>query len=159
MKDINVDLAKEHARYCNYGQSANVMEPSGLTDVARVCIPLDIHVHVRPPETFYKVGASGIHSAVTYLIMGLCKELQMLGQQNDDFVVSMSVLVPEVVSMDEEVEGIPDESFPFLIRHVFRAGTGLEDSDNKIKPFVGSVGIFCVRDEDLVRVSRNWHEI
>jgi len=159
MKDINVDLAKEHARYCNYGQNANVMEPSGLTDVARVCIPLDIHVHVRPPEMFYKVGVSGVHSAVTYLIMGLCKELQMLGQQNDDFVVSMSVLVPEIVGMDEEVESIPDESFPFLIGHAVGAGIRLEDSNNKIKPFVGGISILRARYENLVGVSGDWSEV
>ena len=105
------------------------------------------------------MGASSIHSAVTYLIMGLRKELQASGGRNDDFMVSMRVLAPEVVGMNEEAEGVPNESFPFLIRHTFWVGIGSEDSDDKIKPFVGGVGVFRVGDEYLVGVCGNRSEI
>ena len=71
MKGINMNLAKECTRHGNYGQYVNLMEVSDLTDMARVCIPFDIHAQIRPPEMFNKMCAHSIHTMVTYLIMCL----------------------------------------------------------------------------------------
>jgi len=75
IKGINVHFAKEHARHCDDGWNINMMEMSGLTDVARVCKPLDVRAHVWPPEAFYKMHAGGIHTMVTYLVVRLSEKL------------------------------------------------------------------------------------
>jgi len=79
-----------------------MMEMSGLTDVARVCKPLDVHAHVQPPETFYKMRAGGICTTMTYLIMCLSEKPQPTTRGNDYLVFSMRVLAPEVIRMYEE---------------------------------------------------------
>ena len=65
------------------------MKVSGLTDVARVCEPLDIHTQVGPPEMLNKVGMCHIHTTVSYFIMGLCEELEMASRRGYDLVVSI----------------------------------------------------------------------
>ena len=99
VKGVDVHLAEERARHGNYGRDVNLMEVSGLTDVARVCKPLDVHTHVGPPKTFYQMRACGVCTAVTYLIVGLCEELKAAAGRYDDLVLSVYVLAPKVVSM------------------------------------------------------------
>jgi len=79
------------------------MEMSGLTDVARVCKPLDTHAHVWPPKVFYKMCAGGVHTMVTYLIVRLSEKLQTTTWGNDDLVFSMGVLAPKIFGMYKEV--------------------------------------------------------
>jgi len=71
MKGIDVNLPEERGWHCDYGWDVNLMEVSGLTDVARICKPFDVHTHVRPPETFYEMNVGGKHTVVAYLVMGL----------------------------------------------------------------------------------------
>ena len=102
IKGINVHFAKERARHCDDGWNINVMEMSGLTDIARVCKPLDIHTHVRPPKAFYKMRVGGVHTTVTYLVMRLSEKLQTTTWGNDNLVFSVGVLVPKIFGRYEE---------------------------------------------------------
>lgn len=76
MKGVNIHLAEECTRHCNYRQDVDLMEVSGLADVARVCKPFDVHMQMCPPELFYKVHLGGKHTVVTYLVMSLGKKLE-----------------------------------------------------------------------------------
>jgi len=94
VKCIDVHLAEEHTgpRYNRW--NIDIMEVSGLTDVARVCKPFDIHTHVGPPEALYKVCSCGIHTSVSYLIMHLSEKLQVTTWWNDNLVFAVCVLAP-----------------------------------------------------------------
>ena len=66
----------------------------------------------------------------------------MARRRYDDLVLAMCVLLPEVVSMDEETKGIADESTPFRLNNRFWVQCGLENSDNKIEMMVCGI-CFC----------------
>ena len=46
VKGVNINLSKEWGRHCDYRWNVNLMEMSGLIDVARICEPFDIHTYV-----------------------------------------------------------------------------------------------------------------
>jgi hypothetical protein len=94
VEGIDVDLPEERGGSSDGRWNIDLMEVSGLTDVARICKPLDVHIHVRPPETFYEMGAGGIRTAVTYIIMGLCEELQAARRRHDYLVLSVGIPTP-----------------------------------------------------------------
>jgi len=94
VKCIDVHLAEEHTgpRYNRW--NIDMMEVSGLTDVARVCKPFDIHTHVGPPEALYKVRSCGIRTSVSYLIVRLSEKLQVMTWRNDNLVFTVCILAP-----------------------------------------------------------------
>ena len=59
------------------------------------------------------MGTCGIRTSVTYLTVGLGQELETMARRDDDLVVSMSILPPEVVGMYKETERVCDETTPF----------------------------------------------
>ena len=159
VKGVNIHLAKEHARHGDYRRDVDLMEVLGLTDVARVCKPFDVHTHVGPPKMFYQVHAHGVRTAVTYLIMGLCEELEAVSGRYDNFVLSMCILAPKVVSMYEEAQCVTDEATPFGLDDGLGAGCGLKDLDDEVEMDVGGVCFGSVWNEDFVRVDGERSEV
>ena len=148
VKGVDVHLAKKRARNGNYGRDINLMEVSGLTDVARVCKPLDIHAHVGPPETLDEMRSSGIRTAMTYLVVSLSEQLETTTWGYDNLVVSVRVLTPEVVSVNEKAKSVADESMPLGFDDAFRTQSGLKDVDDKVETTICCISIWGTRDED-----------
>ena len=118
MHRICVHLCEESRWLCDDGGNEKLCGLRGLTDVTRSKEPMNVGIHLRPPETFRNYRTSCVKSFMAYRVVAIAHYQKSSVRKNDEFVCAVSIFAPKFIVVYEEVRRVSYELDILVVRKV-----------------------------------------